>query len=188
MNMKLIKIFAAMLCILLTCCKEDEINWENSSNPSIEYTVEGVDFMFCLLDKNGNPSTTFKEWENFSFYFKMSNNREDELYVSEGISGLFCNPELGDLTTLDNQTIKHPISRACGRSLNTFPFYGDNKVIELTIPWNFDLESEYIVTKVHIPKGKYYTKFTHKFLYVFKDHSPSLSIDPLTFKIFFEIL
>ena len=185
MNMKLIKIFAAMLCFLLTCCNEDETDW---NNPPIKYSKKGIDFMFCLLDESGNPSTKFKEGENFSFYFKMTTNRKDKLYILRHISGLHCNPDLGDVKTLNNKTIKYPITRSCDFSLTKLPFYGDDIVIEMIFPWDSHPESEDFGSIVNIPKGKYYTDFRHVFEFLHENNTHALSIGPLYFKIYFEII
>ena len=186
--MKLIRLFIITLCFVFTGCNDEDF-WEvpiNGTNPSIECNVDGITFKFCLLDENGNPSTKFKEGENFSFYFKITNHREDKLYYYHGFSGLFCNPELGDVKTR-NKTIKYPSVRGCAMSLQTFPFFGESKVVEMTIPWDYDPKSEDYGPKVHIPKGKYYTEFTHEFKFVHTDHTPLHKIGPLTFKINFEV-
>ena len=189
-EMKLIIFLIITLCFVLTSCNDDKDFWEvplNGNNPTIECNVDGIAFEFCMLDENGNPSTKFREGENFSFYFKATNHREDELYYHHGFSWLYCSQELGDVKTLNNETIKYPYLLICPESLHTFPFFGEDKVVEMTIPWDLDPESEDYGSKVHIPKGKYYTGFTHEFKFVHTDHTPLLTIGPLTFKINFEV-
>ena len=158
---------------------------------AIECTIDSIELKFCLLNENGIAATKFKEGENFYFYFKMTNHSIDSLCVYDINSGLYCNRGLGDIKTLDNNTIKNPVMRYCDVSYQTYPFYGENSNVEMILPWDDDYdhnpESEYYVPEVHIPKGKYYTQITHIFKYVLHDHTPIISFGPLTFKIYFEI-
>jgi len=87
--------------------------------------------------------------------------------------------------------VKHPfLERGCEADMGTFPFYGENNSREMKIPRNlyYNTESDYYTPEVHIPKGMYYTQFTHVFVYELEEsHIPVLLIGPLTFKINFEI-
>jgi hypothetical protein len=53
-----------------------------SEDSVIKDTVNGIEFIFCLLNKDGEPSTIFNEGENFSFYFKCTNlNANNEIKI-----------------------------------------------------------------------------------------------------------
>ena len=180
--MKLINFFIITLSFVFIGCNDEDF-WEvprNGTNPSIECNVDGIDFKFCLLDKNGNPSTKFREGENFSFYLKITNLRKEELWY---ICATHYIQNFGDLKTLNHKTIKYPIPIMCDLSLGKRPLYGENSY-EARLPWEFDHPD---FNKVHIPKGKYYTEFSHKFKYVLYDNTTALSIGPLTFRVNFEI-
>ena len=156
---------------------------------AIKCTVDSIEFKFSLLNENDVSATKFKEGENIIFYFKMTNHRIDELYIDYNIAGLTCSQELGDVKTLDHKTYKYPSfpGRPCFLSSVTLSFYGENNSRELKIPWYYDYEIHGIKPNAHLPRGKYYTQFTHVFNYVLYDDTPILSIGPLTFKIYFEI-
>ena len=165
--------------------------WELLSGDTItaiECTIDSIELKFCLLNKNGVSATKFKEGEGFSFYFKMTNHCIEELCVYSGISGLSCNKELGDVKTLDHKTIIEYVPVECDLSYKTYPFYGEKSSIELINPWYYDPEDGCCYGPYeNIPKGKYYTQFTHVFEYVLWDDTPILLLGPLTFRINFEI-
>ena len=197
--MKYMRIFILLASVLLTCCsgnddpevepeyicpENDQVYQElllSDTETSIECTFDCIDFTFCLLNEEGVPATKFKEGENFSFHFKITNNRKDELYVDASLSGFFCNPDRGNVNTSDT-TIKFPRILTCLAVGHKHPFFDDSRSIETNLPW---VDGE---PKVHIPKGKYYTEFTHSFEFFIEiGWTPIVSVGPLTFKINFEI-
>jgi hypothetical protein len=86
--------FAATLLILsgwFSSCGKENTKEENiseiaigSKNPVANYTIDGIKFNFCLLNESSKPATVFNEGENFSFYFKVTNNNTNEELAIDG--------------------------------------------------------------------------------------------------------
>ncbi len=184
--------------------------WEiqlNDDQKVIEQTVKGIEFKFCLLNEDSVPSTTFQEGENLFFYFSTENTRDENLsfdpdFMNFGVN-TFCKvwSEKGD-------TIGKPFVFG-GMNLigsGAYPFH-KGESYKFKFPWlySFDLwnslfsyEEELETWRLlytyfdatdqePLTKGKYYTKFSHKFRFSRTIDEPSLHTDSLTFKINFEI-
>jgi hypothetical protein len=86
MNKIILKTTAIMLILaggFYSCAEENTDIREipiGSANPVINYATNGIDFRFCLLNEEGQPSTIFNENENFSFHFSTINKRDELLY------------------------------------------------------------------------------------------------------------
>jgi hypothetical protein len=58
-------------------------SWEiflDSESPVIEKEIEGIIFKFCLLNEQGKPAIVFKEGENFSFNFSVTNKSKKNFF------------------------------------------------------------------------------------------------------------
>ncbi|MDR2126739.1 MAG: hypothetical protein LBP63_07910, partial [Prevotellaceae bacterium] len=92
MKKTILKTTAILLILagVVACGKENADNVDfheitiGSANPVINYAANGIEFEFCLLNEQGEPSTIFNEGENFSFYFKIANRNNDGLQISKG--------------------------------------------------------------------------------------------------------
>jgi hypothetical protein len=148
-------------------------------------TVEkdGVRFRLSLLNEQGNPAVTFREGENISLRFEMENLRENDgrkYWIS-----LFCDMRargFGEVFTPDN-TLACALDRdvQCLTSLQTDPFDGENRYI-------YTLQLQVQRPPVVLPKGDYYTGFTHTFEYRIPD-PPNTWVEtgPVTMRIDFTI-
>ena len=161
---------------------------------AIECTVDSVEIKFCLLNENGVSATKFKEGENFSFYIKMTNHSSDSLEISSQLVGYLVYNGFCMVMSHDGDSIGLPFrSCNCTLAIRPRPFY-KNDYYELTIPWSVDREAFYEsgdctiynFNQQNLPKGKYYTKFSHVFWFGIESGG-SRRIGPLTFKINFEI-
>ncbi|MDR1593508.1 MAG: hypothetical protein LBS43_03340 [Prevotellaceae bacterium] len=174
--------------------KDEGGNVPYSENPVIIDTVNSIEFIFSLLNKDGEPSTTFNEGENFSFYFKCTNlNVNNELrYTNSFLSDLlydgFCR-----IISQQNDTIGYPCTSGFGTdNMVYYPFYGENNSYEIIISWNDSRERWIALSKYYenlrrdnLLKGKYYTGFTHVFR--FSPEPEKYTAIPVSFKINFEI-
>ena len=172
--------------------------WELLSGDTItaiECIVDSIEFKFCLLDENGVSATKFKEGENFSFYFKITNHSSDSLEISGQFAGYFIYGGFCMVMSQDGDSIGFPFESCfCDLVIRPYPFY-ENDDYELTIPWSDDreiLHKSMLCTlngfnQQNLPKGKYYTEFSHVFWFGIVPENLSRQIGPLTFKINFEI-
>jgi hypothetical protein len=172
--------------------------WEvpfDSRNPVIEHKVDGIRFKFCLLNEQGQPANTFKEGENFSFHFEMENLRKTnglEFFgqlVAHMRNNGFC-----EVISQTPGTTGFPFGEGgCLKVLQTYPFHGKDNQLELTVPWSDDREEwdsrlcEFkSLHQPHLPKGAYYTEFTHTFEYRITPNT-KVEVGPVTFKINFKV-
>lgn len=153
-----------------------------------------VSVNFCLLDKNGAPSNTFTEGENFSFSLTLQNNSGDSLFLDNS----FLLSETGFCTVYNenNEPVGQPFKFSGAQivSSDVHPFFGTNRIFNLLIPWNDNRSSWSTlhcmfksIKKAHLPKGKYYTVFKHRFCFDRASEQPSLCLDPTNIRVDFEI-
>jgi hypothetical protein len=191
-----------LLCICLSlsvgCDKEDDENWEiypNSNNKVIEKEIDGIVFKFCLLDENGLPQTTFKEKENFSFYFSVKNNRNEKLYFYPGFAYSNENDFCKVYSRSENDNGRPYIFKGADLiGTGAYPIdsgeicvfkqsWSDNRIS--TWKWKFgNYES---AGKELLISGDYFTRFQYYFQFERTDDKPILRIDTLRFKINFKI-
>jgi hypothetical protein len=92
-----IKIGAISLLIILMgsgCKKNNDSSslWEitpQSGKVFIQNEMNGIEFNFFLLNKEGQPATIFNQGENFTFSFSFKNNSQDPIIVTSE----FINPD-----------------------------------------------------------------------------------------------
>ena len=126
------------LCLMGAGCeKEDELLWEispDSKSAIIQKEVDGIEFKFCLLNEQGEPSTIFNEGENFIFQFSSENKRKDTLTFDRGIIGLseFCEVRNQEGETLGSPFIKPVLLELIGRG--AYPFQ-PKQVYIFEVPW-----------------------------------------------------
>jgi len=178
--------------------------WEilnDGTSTVINNRVDGIDFEFCLLNEEGLPATRFREGENFSFYLAMTNHRNDKLEITGFVGQVIHEGEgFGRVISREQDTIGYPyINRGlCALTIDLHPFYGENSKYEMILPWTDPREDWFDFLCVFkgsnqpaLPKGKYYTEFSHEFMfYIGPKIFPESSffwVGPITFKINFQI-
>ena len=88
MKTKILKLSTVILFLLFigASCQDDEDLFEiqiGDENAVIQKEIDGIEFKFCLLNDDGEPSTVFNEGENFTFQFSIKNNINDTLPFSD---------------------------------------------------------------------------------------------------------
>lgn len=155
---------------------------------------DGITFSFALLNSEGKPAVKFQEGENFSFNFKIENNRKDSLFIDNAFlldNNGFCAvyDEKGKLVGAP-----YEFSGAYITGPEAHPLFGAYKQFDLTIPWSdarakwSTLHCSFKGTNQHpLPKGKYFTTFKQRFCLNRNVGKPSICTENLTFKINFEV-
>jgi len=86
MKIKILKLSVIILLfsfISAGCQKDDIFELDiGDENAVIQKEVNGIEFKFCLLNEQGEPSTIFDEGENFTFQFSFKNLKEDTIIVT----------------------------------------------------------------------------------------------------------
>ena len=215
MKTKLFKIAAILLLLagsFYSCEKSGDVEnqkdfyWEipiNSSKPVIDRRVDGIEYVFCLLNEKGVPATRFNQGENFSFYFAVINHRKRELYMNGFDLG--CNIEGGDLGRVissNQDTISDPFMRGiCTTAINPQPFYGRENKREMNVPWDnflqrrswYDEQNQLVTESFQLPPlpaGEFYTVFLPIIRFMSFDKTPGINyyvVGPINFKINFKI-
>jgi len=184
--------------------------WEiqvNDDQKVIEQTVKGIEFKFCLLNEDSVPSTTFQEGENFFFYFSAKNTRDEDLSFDPDFMqfsmNTFCKVWNAKGDTIGKPFIFGGMEKV---GAGAYPFH-KGESYKFNFPWlySYDLWNSLFTyeeeletwrllytyfdatDQAPLTKGKYYTKFSHKFRFSRTSDEPSLDTDSLTFKINFEI-
>lgn len=186
-----------MVCFLwepvLNAVKENkkaEVSKSRKSNRKYDVEVE-----YNVLDIHGQPANQIKQGENFSLSFSLINNSDDSLFLDNS----FLNENTGFFMVYDElgNLIGTPMTfrGAVIVDAKAHPFYGGNKVYNLTVPWN---DSRVNWTTLHrsfrgsnlkcLPKGKYHSIFKHRFCFDRNAEKPSLCLDPVSIRVDFEII
>jgi hypothetical protein len=66
----------------------DNSNIDLESDKFITHTVEGIEFKFCLLNKDSVPTTTFREGELFNFRLEVKNTSSEKKKILDLLSGI----------------------------------------------------------------------------------------------------
>lgn len=190
MKLKILKLSLIFLAFAVTTvgCQDEKDLFElqiGDENAVILKEIEGIEFKFCLLNEQGDPSTIFEEGENFTFQFAIKNNLDTTINWDNNLffSSEFC--EVKDGKNKFGPPFKIMGMAEIGQVAFSIP-PGIASVWE--VPWVPD-ENEWTKGFVsykrnnlqYLPKGKYYTRFSRKF-----DLGP-VETQVLTFKINFEI-
>jgi hypothetical protein len=203
---KILNLAAILLLVVgsVSCQKEntDSINFYEitigSENPVINYVNNGIEFNFYLLNEQGKPSTVFNEDEKFSFYFKIKNINNDGLQVFKGFLDYLVWDGFSQVISNNNDTIGYPLTSSnCTDEFRLYPFYGEYNTCELIVPWNDNYENwdfRFLCynnfPQENLPAGKYYTEFSHTFVFYTKEYThdnQKVIRIPISFKINFEI-
>jgi len=173
-----ILLFIALLFSGITACKDtmDSLSFDispDSKSQVIEKEVDGIAFKFCLLNEQGNPATVFKEGENFSFYFSVTNKTNEKLYFlpmfayTDTQDNGFC-----EVFTSDNQRIGKPfIFLGYAKiGIGAYPFDPETNCVfeqqwidkrDSTWRWKYgDYESNH---QTPLPVGDYFTGIKSRF-------------------------
>jgi len=206
--MKTIIIKSGLLFLLLFfltgagCQKEenDFLLWEispDSETAVIQNVVDSIEFRFCLLDEQGNPSTVFNQGENFYLYFSVTNNKNELIYFNP-FHFLSMSDDFFRVYNSDNQDLGRPFnpSPVTTIGLIAYPF-PSNSTCFFQIPWLFTDDVSWNLcggTSIDInildelSKGTYHTGFEHRFCFGIKSDSSFYTYtDTLHFKINFKI-
>jgi hypothetical protein len=179
------------LFIGASCDKEWEISPTSRTN-IIEKEIDSIGFKFCLQDESDEASTVFKEGENFSFYFSVTNKTSRKLYFNPDYAysdkNGFCM-----VYSADNKYIGIPflfkgedLAGAIGD-----PFEPNESRIFKQL-WKDDRDSMWrwksgyyeSTHQEHLTKGSYFTEF--KYSFKFKGE-PTIETGEIGFKINFKI-
>ncbi len=165
----------------------------NSKDTVIQKSIDGIDFKFCLLNENGEPATIFNEGENFSFYFSVINNRENDSLCFDPDFVYNKDVDFCKVFDSENQDLGRPYELLCIEDiLICFPFNtADSYVFE--VPWldrsDATLQWDGQFLRIHqepLTQGEYYTGLKYRFGFWRKLFEPSFSIDT-NFRINFVI-
>jgi len=187
-----------LLIVGMTACKNatmDDLFWEispDSKSQVIEKEIDGIAFKFCLLNEQGKATTIFKEGENFSFYFLVTNKTNEKLYFlpmfayTDTQGNGFC-----EVFTSGNQSNGRPFSfRGYDKiGIGAYPFDPDTNCVfeqqwidkrDSTWRWKYGYYESSQQTP--LPKGDYFTGFQSRFQFY-----DAYLDTTLTFKINFKI-
>lgn len=191
--LKISLIFLFLSLMGAGCEKEEEQLWEispTSKSAIIQKEVDGIQFKFCLLNKEGEPATIFNEGENFTFSFSIKNNFEDTLIITtEFISSEFFRV----FHTQDNIDMGKPWTGLwcefrLGPQILMLP---PVQSIQLNCPWALTENNKpdhplcMGESKNPLAKGEYYTKLNLDFHY--SKNGKKEQINNILFKIIFKI-
>lgn len=179
-------------------CSDDdgsgEINF-GKGDVFVEKDINGIEFKFCLLNEKGKPADTFKEGENFYFYFSIKNNSERDYYYDH----YECSVIKDFLRVYNNSGLD--IGKSYKPLLQTMPGIGrypfkQGDIYIFRVPWLHESHDEetvlsggdYHYQSVYqnpLSKGNYHTGFEHQFFLV--NNPEVLSTGTLNFNINFSI-
>ena len=199
-----LKLFFLCAIIGATACERkieesvvDDLSWDispDSESQVIEKKIEGIVFKFCLLNEQDKPATIFKEGENFSFNFSVTNQSKKDLYYDAYL--LSYNKQFLRIYNSSNFDFGKSYEPILHEDIGivAYPFNdGDVKIIK--VPWLHekqlvlrveDFRYESIVQKP-LAKGFYYTNFKYSFYFQEKQSGNFVRTDSINFKINFKI-
>jgi len=186
--LKISVIFLFLSLMGAGCEKDEELLWEispNSKTAVIQKEVDGIEFKFCLLNEKGEPATVFNEGENFTFQFVIKNNLDTTIIFDNSlfyVSG-FCELKNGK-ENLGSSFKIVGIADIGDVAFSISPGMASTWEV-LWIPENDEWSKGFVSYKrnnlQYLPKGEYYTKFSHRF------NLGVVKTDLITFKINFKI-
>jgi hypothetical protein len=176
--------------------KSNEISFEISPNCKdtvIQEPVNGIEFKFYLLNEKGVPATVFKQGENFSFYFSVTNKTDQNLYFDPNIAysneNDFCN-----IYSSDGQNLGKPYyfdgydkigSGAYPFNKATTYVFEQLWVDNRDSVWRWEYGYYESGHRNYLPIGNYYTEIKQTFRFL---GEKTINTDTLHFKIKFNIL
>jgi len=197
-----IKIFKLSVIVLLFsfisagCQKDDIFELDiGDENAVILKEIDGIEFKFCLLNEQGEPSTMFNEGENFTFQLSIKNSKDESLpffdygflkrkdfFAVSSKDKYYGKPYLYDMTR-DSDLHTYELRWILPDSISIFTDTW------LNAPRDRDEMKEQSMFQLNssLEKGLYYTRFTYNFTFGFQDKDPLYESGKLTFKINFEI-
>lgn len=183
-----ISVFILLVALTWAGCEKDEEIFElqiGDKNAVIQKEVDGVEFKFCLLNEQGEPATVFNEGENFTFLFSITNKsgvnlNNDNRFLNENIFNVY------DIKKNDYGK-PYEITFILTIGQGAMPLDADS-TYTFNVPWKDERESWNSLyysfkglSKNLLPKGRYFTQFSHQF------SLGQIKTDVLTFRINFEI-
>jgi hypothetical protein len=166
----------------------------DSKSQVIEKDLNGIIFKFCLLNEQGEPATVFKEGDNFSFYFSVTNKRSEKvIYVPEIVrsnDNFFCK-----VFDTNNQNFGKPYISGAIDLIGIAAYMLDvNEICEFRQQWNDERDTwEWKYTHFKnshrelLKRGDYYTEIKHAFEFVKTDGQTKFHTVFVNFKINFQI-
>ncbi len=199
MKTRIFKISAFILLLALVgagCEKDDEQILEISPasiTAVIQKEVNGIEFKFYLLNEKGEPATVFTEGENFTFQFKIQNNRTDPLPFYD--YGYYMSSDFLAVKS-DEKSYGQPfIFKEYDQSKELrWLQVGENYPYNFIVPWHDQRDDWQLLwgffestKQSFLRKGHYYTQFSYEFSFGLPNKEPELKTKLITFKINFEI-
>ncbi len=180
------------------CEDNNQDLWEispNSKSAVIQQEVDGIEFKFCLLNEEGEPTTVFNEAENFTFYFSVTNKRDEKLYFDPGFAYIKGN-DFCKVFDSNNQELGKPFIFLGYDKIGTGAYLfarGQSYVFEQqwmdnrNSTWRWQYGYYESNTQEYLAKGNYNTTFKYRFRFAHAHDELSLDTDTLSFKINFKI-
>lgn len=191
MKTKVVKLSVVLLLFAFVTagCQEEEDLFEiqiGDKNAVIQKEIDGIEFKFCLLNEEGEPSTVFNEGENFTFQFSIKNNTGKSLIFSD--YSFYKNDDFFSVQS-NTQNLGRPFEILTGYlSSDEMRYIHDGMSSSFICPWQDNREEFFTMygafkglSKMALKNGKYVTAFTHNFQF------GDVETGTLTFKINFEI-
>ena len=185
-----------------SACKDttDDLGWiisPDSKSQVIEKEIDGIAFKFCLLNEQEKPATVFKEGENFSFYFSVTNQTNEKLLFFPGFAYTNTNDnEFCEIFTSNNQRIGKPfIFLGYDKiGIGAYPFNSEKNYVfeqrwvdmrDSTWRWEYGYYESSNQTPLSV--GDYFTGFQYRFQIISTGSGTNFLDTTLTFKINFKI-
>jgi len=183
--------FFLFLLIGAGCDKEWEISPSSRTN-IIEKEIDSIGFKFCLLNESGEASTVFKEGENFSFFFSVTNRTSRELYFNPEYAYSDKNGFCTVYTKANmNMGIPYVFKGQDLAGANGDPLEPNDPLVFKQL-WRDDHDSIWrwqsgyyeSTHQEYLTKGSYFTEFKHSFKF---KGEPTIETGEIGFKINFKI-
>lgn len=195
MKTKILKLSVLLLLFsfITAGCQKDDIFELNigDENAVIQKEIDGIEFKFCLLNEQGDPSTVFEEGENFTFHFSFKNLKEDTIIVTTEFvyDEFFRVYQVIETEHIDKGKPWSGIWCDFSLAPREIPV-APNSSSELLSPWMpkgeiYDYYPLCVTGRDALPTGVFITRFDLNFHY--KINGKERIIDDLKFKINFEI-
>jgi len=198
MKIKIFKLslIALLLSFISAGCQKDDI-FEldiGDENAVILKEIDGIEFKFCLLNKEGEPATIFNEGENFTFYFSVTNKSTQDLFFDPNFAYTNDN-DFCRIYSSNNQNLGKPFifSGYDKLGLGAYPFasgqtytYQEQWIDDRDSIWTWQHGYYNSAKQAHLIKGDYYTNFKYRFRFS-AFNGETLDTDTIRFKINFKI-
>jgi len=163
--MKLIKLLLFLVLLPVTAFRCEDVE------PSV------IQLSYETLDKNGNPSTQFREGENFIISFKIRNSSSEKIYYKRNHES---NSDFATVFKLSGFKRVEEVGKPFPLQYPAVPRQGFHTIdpdsfIVYSFPWIYEeglynipssnkyINDEYPYNKTALPSGRYEISFTEDF-------------------------